>query len=325
MKKFPKPWFRPQRGVWYVTLDGKQHNLGPDKDEAFQRYHELMSKPRERVLTDSVASICDSFLEWVQKHQAPDTYRWYKDRLQAILNAIPSLRVSQLRPYHIQQFVDGLDVSGGTKRNYIRSIKRAMKWAEEQGYIEKSPIAHMKKPKQGRRDNVISEAEHKKLLELTKDQNFRDLLQFAYLTGARCAEILAIEDRHLDFENHRVVFPVDEEKMERIPRIIYLNEEAEAILRRTNKEGLLFRNTRGNPWTPDATNCRFSRLAKKIGKKFCLTDYRHTFATRLLTAGVDALTVSILLGHSGISTLSRVYQHINHDNSYLLKAMRKAG
>lgn len=30
--KYPKPWYRPARGVWYVTIDGKQFNLGPVAD-----------------------------------------------------------------------------------------------------------------------------------------------------------------------------------------------------------------------------------------------------------------------------------------------------
>lgn len=37
--QFPKPWYRPSRGVWYVTIDGTQHNLGPDPVKAKERYH----------------------------------------------------------------------------------------------------------------------------------------------------------------------------------------------------------------------------------------------------------------------------------------------
>jgi integrase/recombinase XerD len=45
MPHFPKPFFKAKRGVWYVEINRKQHNLGPDKDEAFRRYHELMAAP----------------------------------------------------------------------------------------------------------------------------------------------------------------------------------------------------------------------------------------------------------------------------------------
>jgi hypothetical protein len=43
----PKPFFRSDRRLWYVQLDGRQVNLGPDREAAFDRYHELMT-PRGR-------------------------------------------------------------------------------------------------------------------------------------------------------------------------------------------------------------------------------------------------------------------------------------
>ena len=45
MPHYPKPFFRAPRGLWYVQLDGRQVNLGPDRDEAFRRYHDLMARP----------------------------------------------------------------------------------------------------------------------------------------------------------------------------------------------------------------------------------------------------------------------------------------
>ena len=35
MPKFPKPWFRENRG-WYVTLDDQQIPLGKDRVAAFE-------------------------------------------------------------------------------------------------------------------------------------------------------------------------------------------------------------------------------------------------------------------------------------------------
>jgi len=56
MKKFPKPWYRRSRGVWYVTLNGKQHNLGSDREAAFDRYRHLMANPpRAEALPTNVA------------------------------------------------------------------------------------------------------------------------------------------------------------------------------------------------------------------------------------------------------------------------------
>jgi len=76
MPHYPKPYFRKGRGVWYVQIQGKQYDLGPDQDEAFCRYHRLMDQPREqKVASDSLAALIDVFLDWVSKHRAPANYK----------------------------------------------------------------------------------------------------------------------------------------------------------------------------------------------------------------------------------------------------------
>ena len=32
--KHPRPWYRPSRQTWYLILDGRQINLGPDEQQA---------------------------------------------------------------------------------------------------------------------------------------------------------------------------------------------------------------------------------------------------------------------------------------------------
>lgn len=51
MAHFPKPYFRKGRGLFYLQIDGRQINLGPDRDEAFRRYHEIMAQPPEHKLS----------------------------------------------------------------------------------------------------------------------------------------------------------------------------------------------------------------------------------------------------------------------------------
>lgn len=83
MPHFPKPYFRKARKLWYVEINRKQINLGPDNDEAFRQYHQLMNQPRAQVVSaDLLVDIIDAFLEWTHKNRAPDTYEWYRYRLQ---------------------------------------------------------------------------------------------------------------------------------------------------------------------------------------------------------------------------------------------------
>ena len=135
MPHFPKPFFRASRGLWYVQIAGKQHNLGPGEDAAFKAYHALMTRPVQNaaVKTRGVVAVVDAFLDYVHLHLSAETYRWYKDRLELFSNFIPTqLTLPDLKPYHVQQWIDSYsDLSSGSKRNYCRSIQRAMRWAEE--------------------------------------------------------------------------------------------------------------------------------------------------------------------------------------------------
>ena len=328
--KFPKPWYRPARGVWYVTLDGHQHKLGADKIEAFERYHQLMGmEPEQRLVGTSVAQVLDAFLEWTMIHRAPRTYEWYRDRCQAFLDFLPSrLQIEQFKPYHLQRWIDSYRTwSPGNKRNACRAIQRAFNWAVQQGYIERSPIQYFEKPPAGKRDQIVAEGEFKKLLESTRDPAFRDLLRVTWETGARPQETLRVQRRHVDLANRRWVFPAKEAKGGKLPRVVYLNDEALELTRKWMRRfpsGPIFRNTRDKPWTTMAVCCRFDTLKRKLKKRYCLYALRHTWATTALQRGVDPITVSQLMGHTDTNMLARTYAHLAHDPVYLQQAAARA-
>jgi integrase len=335
MARFRKPFFRPVRGLWYVWHDGKQVNLGATKDAAFAAWHELRSKPPTPAATKAdaqklVVVIVDEFLDWCERHRAPDTYRWYKDRLESFCKTIEAtLPAGELKPHHVQKWVDnyGVPLKSGSRRNLIASIKRAMKWGEEQGYIERSPLVHMKKPGCGRKEQIVSPEQYQSLLARYKDQEFKDLLTITWETGCRPQESLRVEARHVDLASNRWVFPASESKGKKAPRVVYLTPTALEITKRLmvkHPTGALFRNTDGKAWTPYATNCRFQYVRRKTGIKFSLYALRHSFATRALMNGVDCITVSTLMGHSDPSTLAKTYQHIAQSPTFMVDQLRKA-
>jgi integrase len=70
---------------------------------------------------------------------------------------------------------------------------------------------------------------------------------------------------------------------------------------------------------------RIKDLAREHGMKWCLYHFRHSFATRLLESGIDALTVSALLGHADGAMLAKVYSHLSKKEHYLRQALEVAG
>ncbi len=392
----PKPFFRKNRNRWYVQLGGKQINLGESREAAFAEYYQLMADsqspssaapaPTEPEQNQQVALLCDNFLEWVSQNRSPETYEWYRYRLQRFLDLYPSMTVAELKPYHVEQWVAKYKLSRTSRRNYFRAVKRCFIWALRQGYILKNPVASLEVPAGDRREQFVSKLEFAGILDFVTDENLLELMVATYTTGCRPQESLRLQARHVDLENKRWVFPQSEEKNKRQPRIVYLSDEALAITKQRfnphDAGSYIFTNADGNAWTTDAVNCALERLRGRMGKaemekqgieidakeidalmkklspsyrsqgvekikpkwrlraeakrklvqqvvkklvpRYSLYAFRHSWATNALKAGVDSLTVAILMGHNDPSMLAKVYQHLGHNPEHMLEQARRA-
>src|SRR5437764_802368 len=116
MPHFPKPFFKAKRGLWYVEIHRKQHTLGTELNpDALARYAELMRQHHAEVPPPvatpvipggSVLGAVEKFLEWCQEHRSPDTYEWYRWRLQLFADSIDkALTAEKLRHFHVDAFL----------------------------------------------------------------------------------------------------------------------------------------------------------------------------------------------------------------------------
>ncbi len=136
------------------------------------------------------------------------THEWYRFRSQRFVDSYPDLRVADLRPFHVQRWVDSYpNFSKTTRRNYLRTVKRCLKWAQQQGYVEVNPVAHMEVPTAERREVFMTHEEFEGLLSFVPDDNLRDLIVATWNCGCRPQESLRVESRHVDLQNQRWVFP----------------------------------------------------------------------------------------------------------------------
>jgi integrase len=271
MPRVPKPWYRKDRESWFVTIAGCRHNLGPDKKEAFKQFYALMQAPEPSKMSKrGFAAIADAFLDWVKANRSPHTFEWYRYRLERFCQRNPTLLIADLKPFHVQQWVDSYTkLTRTTKRNYVRSVKRCCVWAKQQGYIKENPIAEMEVPGADRREVVLSVDDFATMNRHIPDPYLRQLCLVAFETGCRPQEILRVEARHVDAKHERWVLPVVESKGKKAPRIVYLTTETNRIsqeLVAKYPEGKLFRNSAGKPWTVSSVNCAFKRLQQRMGK-----------------------------------------------------------
>jgi integrase len=376
MPHFPKPFYRKGRGTWSVQIQGKQINLGKDKEEAFKIYHRLMSEqggtggePTSPSLGGLpvagahplVASLLDQYLDWLSHRvkdgtRAPRTFEWSRDHLQSFLASLTdpeTLTVDQLAPFHIHHWVDSKPGWKTGKRGAMGAIQTALNWAAKMGLLKsiggRSPLAGLERPPAGRRERLISQEEYEEALSLVKDQPFRDLLVASWETGARPQELFKVEGAFVLLGEHpRWVFPLKLSKGRKVQRVVYLSERALEITKRlmgANPSGPLFRDGKSRPWDKDSAHVRFQEIRHRLGRKklgpevkgklerrkaarkavppLSLYLFRHSWITRALASGLDAVTVSVLAGHVDTGMISKVYSHLTQLPAHLSGQVRK--
>lgn len=76
----------------------------------------------------------------------------------------------------------------------------------------------------------------------------------------------------------------------------------------------LVRDINGSRLSPNALRKQFNRIVKAAEIEPCgVHTLRHTFASKCFSDGLDLKSISLLLGHSSISTTERIYVHFTKE------------
>jgi integrase/recombinase XerD len=160
---------------------------------------------------------------------------------------------------------------------------------------------------------VLSRAEVAQLLALVPQPIERLILQTIYACGLRVSEVLGL--RVGDIDSSRMLLWVRHGKGGKdrgVPLSPALLEALRAHWKRLRPTTWLFPGQ-----TPTGQRslgalqrvCRRAVRAAGFTKKVSLHTLRHSYATHLLEAGVDLLTIQRLLGHRDLQTTAR-YTHV---------------
>jgi integrase len=127
----------------------------------------------------------------------------------------------------------------------------------------------------------------------------------------RKGEIFSLKIQDVDFFRKTLIVVKSKTKKK---RTIPLNNAAFELLIKRSKvipiSGYVFSTGKGTRITARNLSRAFDKAVKKANvSNFRFNDLRHTFATRLVQAGVDIYKVSKLLGHTDISTTQRYAHH----------------
>jgi integrase/recombinase XerD len=162
--------------------------------------------------------------------------------------------------------------------------------------------------------SVLSPQEVVRLLDAARPGRDRLLLQVAYACGLRISELLRL--RVTDIDSSRMVLVVRQGKG-RKDRLVPLSQrllgELRAYWRRYRPDGWLFPGADpGRPLSTGSVQRLCQRLVARSGltKPCTLHTLRHSYATHLLEAGVDVVTLQAILGHRDLHTTAH-YLHVS--------------
>jgi integrase len=332
-----KPFFREFDGWWYVQLQGPEGTRPQVKlvkgreneQEAYRAFCRVMAEQAGAGKTPlparlTVEAVSDLFLEFSSKHHEEDTYEWYRYFLQSFCDHCGKMEARDIKPFHVNRWVDAHTAwSDGGGRSAITCVKRLFNWAEGEGLLAENPIRKLKKPKGSARDRLLSKDERKAIFAAIRDEEFRQFVFAMQETGCRPSEIARVEAQHVDMEQGVWIFPKHKtRKKTGKPRVVYLTPAMVALTRallERHPTGPLFRGPSGRPFTRNGVRCRFRRLRAKLPhlRHFISYNYRHTYATEALEAGVGMAQVAELLGHTSTVMLSRHYSKLSQKVQHL--------
>jgi integrase len=210
-------------------------------------------------------------------------------------------------------------------------------YAVERRYLSVSPMAQLSrrerpqaKPRTAPR--VLSLAEIEQLLGKTP-ASIRDYLQFVAFTGCRMSEALAIRWQDIDLENGtaQISGQLERKTFRRIPtktasgnREVFLTNELVTVLKARRVKALerglhgpdqlVFCTKLGTPLSHRNVAREIRRAGDNAGlnpkgmQPISCHDLRHSFVSRLISNGIDPVTVAALAGDK-VETILKVYAH----------------
>lgn len=265
----------------------------------------------------------------------PSALRGYEQALRLrILPELGGAKLSEIRRADIQRFVnrmlgEGLDPS--TIRNTLLPLRAIYRQAVSMDEVAVNPTTGLTLPAQGgRRERFASPGEAAQLLDALPASD-RALWATAMYAGLRLGELQALRWEDVDLAGGvirvRRGYDAVEGRGDPADGMIETKSRAgrrsvpiPAVLRDELVEhrmwdrpraGLVFGRTADQPFSNSTVYERSRRWWKKADlQPIGLHECRHTFASLMIAAGVNAKALSTFMGHSSITVTLDRYGHL---------------
>lgn len=330
-----------------------RHVYANTQRELLDKLHRNIEDYHDVDLTEDSRMTLGEWLDrWLNEYKAdtvrPGTLRSYRTQIeQYIKPQLGDKQVSMITTQDVQRMYrrlkkegrvrenpeKGTQLSDSTVRGIHSLLHLAMKDAQQAHIIAKNPTEGTTVPKQvGSAKRVLNDRELDTFLAaIQQDEIWYDFFYTELTTGLRRGEICGLMWRDFDERNGILkvcrtlhskklgVFSLGDTKTGMGTRTIVLPQSTAEILRRRRAKSVsqwIFPNPIKPelPVSPNSAYARLKALLKQAGlPDIRFHDLRHTFATHAIASGVDAKTLSGILGHTNASFTLDTYTHVTPD------------
>jgi integrase len=263
----------------------------------------------------------------------PSALRGYARGLQLhVLPALGTRRLGELTRRDVQDFVDELLAHGydpSTVKNILNPLQAIYRRALARGHVAVNPTVGLELPRsESTRDRIASPAEAAQLLSVLPDED-RAIWATAMYAGLRRGELRGLRWSDVDLDKGilRVERGWDDHEGEitgktraalrTVPIAAVLRGELVAHKLRTGRggEALVFGATDERPFEPSTIRRRALAAWEVAGlTPIGLHECRHTFASLMIAAGVNAKALCSYMGHASVSITFDRYGHLMPGN-----------
>lgn len=160
------------------------------------------------------------------------------------------------------------------------------------------------------------------LLSRIRNPKHRLMISMLFGSGIRISELVRIRVRDLDFPSLTVRIVNAKQNKDRITIFSEsLAGELKAIAQGREGKEFLFLTISHKPYTRRTVQTIFARAFKESGiqKRASCHTLRHSFATTLLSNGIDIRSIKDLLGHKSVKT-TMIYLHVTEKTTRKIKS-----
>ena len=233
-----------------------------------------------------------------------------------------NLKLSELKPTHVRDWISSLDISAKRINNTLIPLRQSFREAYEDEIIDSDPMDRIKNLSlETREPEPFSLQEIEAILSKLKGQE-RNLIQFAFWSGLRTSELIALEWQDVDFENDRIYIrrakvagQIKITKTKSGFRTVELNDRSADALRNQRMlnpehEVVFLDEKHSKPWNCDQwirKRVWIPALRKADIKYRNPYQSRHTYASVMLTWGKDPTWLAAQMGHKDWGMIRTVY------------------